>query len=139
MENLAEIKTVSSPRTIDCSYDLMEVFTEYICYFHTESTPTNHVFVKIQGKNAGKAMSYTDVDNLFRQIRGKTGIDITPHMFRHTSLSLLGAAGWAPELLGHKSIYTTLNTYIHPSEEEVTAAFKEAADMFRLPGKEAEE
>ena len=57
MENLAEIKTVSSPRTIDCTYDLMEVFTEYICCFHTESTPTNHVFVKIQGKNAGKAMN----------------------------------------------------------------------------------
>ena len=35
IENLAEIKTVSSPRTIDCTYDLMEVFTEYICYFHT--------------------------------------------------------------------------------------------------------
>lgn len=143
MENLAEIKTVSSPRTIDCTHDLMEVFTEYICYFHTESTPTNHVFVKIQGKNAGKAMNYTDVDNLFRQIRRKTGIYITPHMFRHTSLSMLSSAGWEPELLrkraGHKNIYTTLNTYVHPSEEEVTAAFKEAADRFRLPGKEAEE
>ena len=48
-----------------------------------------------------------------------------------------------PELLrkraGHKNIYTTLNTYVHPSEDEVTAAFKEAADRFRLPGKEAEE
>lgn len=143
MENLAEIKTVSSPRTIDCTYDLMEVFTEYICFFHTESTATNHVFVKIQGKNAGKAMNYTDVDNLFRQIRRKTGIYITPHMFRHTSLSLLSSAGWEPELLrkraGHKNIYTTLNTYVHPSEEEVTAAFKEAADRFCLPEMEAEE
>lgn len=142
MENLAEIKTVSSPRTIDCTHDLMEVFTEYICYFHTESTPTNHVFVKIQGKNAGKAMNYADVDNLFRQIRRKTGIYITPHMFRHTSLSMLSSAGWEPELLrkraGHKNIYTTLNTYVHPSEEEVTAAFKEAAERFRLPGKETE-
>ena len=121
----------------------MEVFTEYICYFHTESTPTNHVFVKIQGKNAGKAMNYTDVDNLFRQIRRKTGIYITPHMFRHTSLSMLSSAGWEPELLrkraGHKNIYTTLNTYVHPSEEEVAAAFEEAAERFRLPRKEAEE
>lgn len=143
MENLAEIKTVSSPRTVDCTYDLMEVFTEYICCFHTAGTPTNHVFVKIQGKNAGKAMDYTDVDNLFRQIRRKTGTYITPHMFRHTSLSMLNSAGWEPELLrkraGHKNVYTTLNTYVHPSEEEVTEAFKEAADRFRLPGKEAEE
>ena len=83
VENLAEIKTVSSPRTIDCTYDLMEVFTEYICYFHTESTPTNHVFIKIQGKNAGKAMNYADVDNLFRQIRRKTGIYYTSHVQAH--------------------------------------------------------
>ena len=142
MENLAEIKTISSPREVDCTDDLMEIFTEYICYFHTESTPTNHVFVKIRGKNAGKAMDYTDVDNLFRQIRRRTGIYITPHMFRHTSLSMLSSAGWEPELLrkraGHKNIYTTLNTYIHPSDEEVTEAFMEVADKFRLPGKEAE-
>jgi hypothetical protein len=56
---------------------------------------------------------------------------------------MLSSAGWEPELLrkraGHKNIYTTLNTYVHPSEEEVTAAFKEAADRFRLPEKEAEE
>lgn len=142
MENLAEIKTVSSPRTIDCTQDLMEVFTEYICYFHKDSTPTNHVFVKIQGKNAGKAMNYTDVNNLFRQIRRKTGIYITPHMFRHTSLSMLSSAGWEPELLrkraGHKNIYTTLNTYVHPSDEEVTEVFRQAAGSFRLPGKEAD-
>ena len=64
-------------------------------------------------------------------------------MFRHTSLSMLSSAGWEPELLrkraGHKNIYTTLNTYVHPSEEEVTEAFREAAGRFRLPGKGAEE
>ena len=45
-------------------------------------------------EHAGKAMDYTDVDNLFRKLRKKTGIYITPHMFRHTSLSLLNSAGW---------------------------------------------
>ncbi|MEQ3314784.1 hypothetical protein [Enterocloster clostridioformis] len=37
-------------------------------------------------------------------------------------LSLLNSAGWDPELLRirarHKNIYTTLNTYVHPSYEE---------------------
>ena len=46
----------------------------------------------------------------------------SPQMFRHTSLSLLNSAGWDPELLRirarHKNIYTTLNTYVHPSYEE---------------------
>lgn len=49
-------------------------------------------------------------------------------MFRHTSLTTLRMAGWQPELLrvraGHKNIYTTMNTYIHPSEEEITKEFE---------------
>lgn len=143
MENLAEIKTVSSPRKLDCTQDLMEVFTEYVCFFHTEGIKTNHVFIKIQGKNAGKAMDYVDVDNLFRKLRNKTGIYITPHMFRHTSLSVLNAAGWEPELLrvraGHKNIYTTLNTYVHPSDDEVSEAFKKASGNLKMPGWEVSE
>ena len=81
-------------------------------------------------------MDYRDVDNVFRVLRRKTGIHITPHMFRHTSLSLLHSAGWEPELLkeraGHKNIYTTLNTYVHPSEEEVTEAFRKASGNLKL-------
>jgi len=143
MENQAEIKTVSSPRKLDCTQDLMEVFTEYVCFFHTEGILTNHVFIKMQGKNAGKAMTYDDVDNLFRKLRKRTGIYITPHMFRHTSLSLLNSAGWDPEMLrmraGHKNIYTTLDTYVHPSDTEVSEAFKKASEKLKMPGKEASE
>lgn len=143
MENLSEIKTVTSPRKLDCTGNLMEVFTEYVCIFHTEGIKTNHVFVKMQGKNAGKAMDYTDVDNLFRKLRKKTGIYITPHMFRHTSLSMLNSAGWELELLriraGHKNIYTTLNTYVHPSDEEVSDAFKRVTENLKMPGREATE
>jgi integrase len=91
----------------------------------------------------GNAMDYRDVDNLFRTLRKKTGIRVTPHMFRHTSLSLLYSAGWEPEMLrqraGHKNIYTTLDTYVHPSEEEVAEAFKKAAESLKMPslGREA--
>jgi hypothetical protein len=34
MENLAEIKTVSSPRRLDCTQELMDLFTGYICEHH---------------------------------------------------------------------------------------------------------
>jgi integrase len=64
-------------------------------------------------------------------------------MFRHTSLSLLYSAGWEPEMLkqraGHKNIYTTLDTYVHPSEEEVAEAFRKASESLKMPslGREA--
>ena len=137
LENQAEIKTVSSPRRVDTTQELMDLFMEYVCAFHTEEVQTNHAFIKLRGDNAGKAMDYTDVDNLFRDLRKKTGIAITPHMFRHTSLSLLYSAGWKPELLrmraGHKNIYTTINTYVHPSDEEVAEAFRAVAPALKLP------
>ena len=137
LENLAEIKTVHSPRKLDCTQDLADLFMGYVCEVHTCDINTNHVFLKLRRGNAGKPMDYTDVDNLFRTLRKKTGIQITPHVFRHTSLSLLYADGWAPELLriraGHKNIYTTINTYIHPTEEELTAAFNKAAPHLSRP------
>ncbi|WP_297520151.1 tyrosine-type recombinase/integrase [uncultured Clostridium sp.] len=127
LENNAEIKTVSSPRRIDISQNLADIFMEYIAEYHTEDVETNHIFIKISGDNKHKAMSYIDVDNLFRTLKKKTDIYVTPHMFRHSSLTLLRMAGWQPELLriraGHKNIYTTMNTYIHPSDEEITEEF----------------
>ena len=136
-ENLAEIKTVSSPRKINCTVELMDLFSECVCFFHDAEVKTNHVFVKLSGKRTNEAMEYTDVDNLFRTLREKTGIYITPHMFRHTSLSLLHSAGWEPELLkeraGHKSIYTTMDTYVHPSDEAVAEAFQKASAHLKMP------
>lgn len=127
LENNAEIKTVSSPRRIDISQNLADIFMEYIAEYHTEEVETNHIFIKLSGSNKYKAMNYTDVDNLFRTLKKVTGIYVTPHMFRHSSLTLLRMAGWQPELLriraGHKNIYTTLNTYIHPSDEEIAEEF----------------
>lgn len=137
MENLSEIKTVSSPRRLDMTQELSDLFLRYVCEYHTEEVRTNHVFIKLRGKSMGKAMDYADVDNLFRTLRRKTGVEITPHMFRHTSLSMLYSAGWEPELLrkraGHKNIYTTLNTYVHPTDEEVTEAFRKAIETIQCP------
>jgi integrase len=137
IENLAEIKTVSSPRQLNCTVEIMDLFSECVCFFHDAEVKTNHVFVKLSGKRIGEAMEYSDVDNLFRALRRKTGIYVTPHMFRHTSLSLLHSSGWEPELLkeraGHKNIYTTLDTYVHPSDEAVAEAFRKASGQLRIP------
>ncbi|MBB6623946.1 tyrosine-type recombinase/integrase [Clostridium gasigenes] len=136
LENNAEIKTVSSPRRIDISQNIADMFMEYISEYHTDEVETNHIFIKISGENKFKAMNYVDADNLFRTLKKKTGIYVTPHMFRHSSLTILRMAGWQPELLriraGHKNIYTTLNTYIHPSDEEMTEEFNRTQPNLEL-------
>ncbi|EPY2275223.1 tyrosine-type recombinase/integrase [Clostridium sporogenes] len=136
LENNAEIKTVSSPRRIDISQNLAGMFMEYIAEYHNEEVETNHIFIKISGSNKNKAMDYVDVDNLFRRLKKKTDIYVTPHMFRHSSLTVLRIAGWQPELLrvraGHKNIYTTMNTYIHPSDEDITREFEKTQPNLNL-------
>lgn len=136
LENNAEIKTVSSPRRIDISQNIIDMFMEYINIYHNENVETNHVFIKVSGKRKDEAMDYAEVDNLFRTLRNKTGIYVTAHMFRHTSLTTLRMAGWKPEFLriraGHKNIYTTLNTYVHPSESEITEAFSKTKEAISL-------
>jgi len=136
LENNAEIKTVSSPRRIDISQNLVDMFMEYVAEYHTEEVETNHVFIKVSGNNRFKPMNYIDVDNLFRTLKKKTGMHVTPHMFRHSSLTILRMAGWKPELLrvraGHKNIYTTMNTYIHPSDKEITEEFNKTQPNLNL-------
>ncbi|AKF95793.1 tyrosine-type recombinase/integrase [Brevibacillus laterosporus] len=123
LSNLAEIKTVCSPRSIDVSEDLINMYLDYIAQYHTNEVDTNHVFIKLSGNNKGNPLEYADVVSLIQRLRKKTGIYLTPHMLRHTSLTELRKAGWRDEHLmkraGHAHIQTTMQMYIHPSDEDI--------------------
>jgi integrase/recombinase XerD len=103
LENGAEIKTVYSPRSVDVSAGLIDEIVAYVGIAHTTEVETNHLFIKQHGGQAGQALTYADVDALFRRLRNKTGITVTPHMLRHTMLTALAEQGWAPELLQERA------------------------------------
>src|SRR6266568_1405096 len=126
LENGAEIKTVHSPRAVDVSAALIDAIVAYVGVAHTAEVETNHLFIKQHGARAGQALTYADVDSLFRRLRNKTGLAVTPHMLRHTMLTALAEQGWAPELLqeraGHASFQQTYQTYVHPSQGALRSA-----------------
>lgn len=128
LENGAEIKTVHAPRALDVSADLIDEIVAYVGIAHTAEVETNHLFIKRQGTRAGQALTYADVDSLFRRLRSHTGIAVTPHMLRHTMLTALAEQGWAPELLqqraGHASFQQTYQTYVHPTSEALRTAWE---------------
>ncbi len=132
LENGAEIKTIHAPRTIDVSSDLIDEIVAYVGKVHTVEVETNHLFIKLQGSRAGHALTYADVDSLFRRLRRKTGIAVTPHVLRHTMLTLLAELGWAPELLqeraGHASFQQTYQTYVHPAKEALRTAWEQTQE-----------
>src|SRR5260370_6790639 len=129
LENGAEIKTVHAPRSIDVSSDLIDEIVAYVGHAHTPEVATNHLFIKLHEANTGQALTYMDVDSLFRRLRQKTSLDVTPNILRHSMLTKLAELGWQPELLqeraGHASFQQTYQTYVHPSQEALRAAWEQ--------------
>lgn len=123
LENDAEIKTVGSERTIDCSQELLNLYSTYILEVHTDEVDTDFVFIKLSGEDKHSPMTYTTVEGLFKSLQRKIDFKVNPHMFRHTSLNSLRKRGMKPEVLkqraGHKHLQTTLDMYCHITEEEV--------------------
>lgn len=136
LPNHAEIKTVYSPRSIDVSTDLMNFYMEYIAGCHTDEVDTNHVLIKLSGINKNQPMEYHDVVSLFERLKKKTGLDVSPHVLRHSSLTELRRAGWKDEHLmkraGHAHIQTTMQMYIHPSDEDIRKDWEKAEENMKF-------
>lgn len=136
LENHAEIKTVCSERKLDISVDLINMYFKYLAMYHLDNVDTNHVFIKLSGKNKGCPLEYHDVAALFKRLRAKTGVHVTPHILRHTSLTALQKAGFRDEVLmkraGHAHIQTTLQTYIHISDDDMRNEWNSVQGKMKL-------
>lgn len=136
LPNLADIKTVCSPRKIDVSADLMNFYMDYVAEYHTDEVDTNHVFLKLSGENKYQPMEYPDVTSLFKRLRDKTGIYITPHMFRHSHFDTLRKQGWEIEKIkqrgGWSNIQTPMQIYAHPDEEEMRKDWEKVENRMKV-------
>ncbi|MBD2126674.1 site-specific integrase [Microcoleus sp. ZQ-A2] len=79
------------------------------------------LFVNLDGKYAGKPMTSARLNGLFYQLKDRTGIEVYPHLFRHTFATRMLQCGYADhyiqQLLGHSSIATTKDIYSHVLDE----------------------
>lgn len=135
LPNGGKLKT--GERRLDISQGLMDLYDDYLYEVLDEYNPDhNFVFVKVWGKNAGEPLTYSDVYATFKEVEKKTGIHITPHMFRHThgTIYYLQTKNikMVQERLGHAQIQTTMNLYIHPSEDEIRQDWEKAAHAFEI-------
>jgi len=135
LPNGGHLKT--GERKIDVSQDLMDLYDDYLYEVIDEYNPDhNFVFVKLGGENPGSPMEYHNVYSTCQELEGKTGIYITPHMFRHThgTLYYLETKNikMVQERLGHSQIQTTIKYYVHPSEDEIRKDWEKAAPAFKI-------
>ncbi|MCM3595619.1 site-specific integrase [Metabacillus idriensis] len=135
LENGAKLK--SGERKIFVSQALMDLYDDYLYEVVDElDLDTNFVFVKLRGNNIGKPMTYGDVESLFKRLKKKTGISIHPHLFRHTHATMYYQKTkdikQVQERLGHSQIQTTMNLYLHPSEDDIREDWEKAQTEFEI-------
>lgn len=133
--NGAKLKT--GEREIHISQDLINLFDDYEYEILDElEIDTNFVFVKLKGKNQGEPMNYFDASALFKRLKEKTGINIHPHLLRHTHATIYYRQTkdikQVQERLGHSQIQTTMNMYLHPSDEDIRESWEIAQPAFKI-------
>jgi integrase/recombinase XerD len=112
--------------TIHVSMELMGLYSEYLEKEFMEilgDDLSDYVFVNLWDGEIGAPMTYNAVMDLFNRLKRKTGIAIHPHMLRHTHATELIREGmemaYVQKRLGHASIQTTIDAYVHVTNEDM--------------------
>lgn len=132
LENEAEIKTPASARSLDVTPALMNLYDQYFLeYLDSDEVETDFVFIRLSGVKKNQPLTYPTVNSFIKRLREKTGIHFTAHVLRHTCLTeLWRTKQMRPETLrlraGHKHIQTTLQMYVHPSDEDIAREWASA-------------
>jgi integrase/recombinase XerD len=110
-------------RTIPVNLDVLKMYNDYLIHEYPNPV-SNYVFVNIWEGDIGMPMNPNVLNTMFSRLSNKTGIKgVHPHLFRHTYATRMIELGCKPErlkyLLGHANIQTTLDTYYHPTAENL--------------------
>lgn len=114
-------------RVVQVSGDLMRLYSRYIVEEYPE-VDSDYVFVNCYRGEIGSPMQYSTVRALFDSLKKKTGIDVHAHLLRHTHGTNLIRSGlgmaYVQKRLGHSDIQTTMNTYVHLTDEDMKQAYQ---------------
>ncbi|MDN6571856.1 MAG: tyrosine-type recombinase/integrase, partial [Staphylococcus equorum] len=124
-------------RKIFISQSLIDLYDDYVYEIIDDlSICSDYLFVKLKGKNVGEAMHYNDISSLFKRLKYKTSINVHPHLFRHTHATIFynetKDIKQVQERLGHSNIQTTINLYVHPTEEDIRDDWDKVKHQFQV-------
>ena len=125
-ENAARAKN-AEVRRAKISDETFELMMYYISENRRILDKTDYLFVNLYGETKGKPMNVNAVYSALGVLVKKTGIEVTPHMFRHFFANERRKAGWSMDkiskALGHKKLSTT-ERYMNIEDEEMSEAME---------------
>jgi integrase len=103
-----------------------EFWAAFDRYLATErgNPPTDAAWVGA-GRGRGRPPRYAAFEAALRSLGGRLGVKVSAHMFRHTvATALVQQAGVAvaQQVLGHRHVATTVDTYAHVDGAELVRA-----------------
>ena len=120
-DNQARAKS-KDENIVDVSKNIISLYTDYFIHEYGE-VESDYVFINLWDGVIGAPMKYGSVITTFNRISKKTGVKITPHIFRHTHATELIRSGWdlayVQKRLGHTNIQTTANAYVHLTNDDM--------------------
>jgi site-specific recombinase XerD len=110
---------------------VISIIENYLRFERAERSPSNHLFVVMQGKHRGQPMTYQGLRSIFRRRRrDKAMRNANPHSWRHTCGTDLARSGVGivsiKHLLGHADIQTTAQ-YINLSMSDISKEYQKAS------------
>ncbi len=129
-------------RFVHLPTDVLGLLDVYLTEVWIEANPrTDHLWIVLNkrarnrdGENRyGAALSLASVESMFEHYSNKSRVAIHPHLLRHTHATDLVRSylkdgepvDWkfVQERLGHASVVTTMQTYIHLTDEDCRQAY----------------
>jgi len=127
--------------------DVLGLLDVYLTEVWIEASPaTSHLWIVLNkhakgrdGKSRyGTALSLAAVESMFEHYSNKSGVTIHPHLLRHSHATDLVRSylkdgepvDWkfVQERLGHASVVTTIETYVHLTDEDRKYAYERYAE-----------
>jgi len=93
-------------RVIPVVPELLQMYNDYLIYEYP-AVESDYVFVNIWEGNIGAPMKPKVLNTMFSRLSKKTGIEVYPHLFRHTFATRLLKADYPPERVKHLLGHTT--------------------------------
>ncbi len=130
-------------RFVHLPTDVLGLLDVYLTEVWIEANPrTDHLWIVLNkhardrdGENRyGAALSLPAVESMFEHYSQKSGVSIHPHLLRHSHATDLVRSSlkdgepvdwkFVQERLGHASVVTTIQTYVHLTNEDRKLAYE---------------